>query len=304
MNKLDAMQTFVRVAEAGSFTAVSNQLQVARSVVTRQVAALERALGVKLITRSTRRLSLTTQGAAYLEKCRVILNMLDAAESGLAQDETEPRGTIRVGLPLSFGLQVLTPCLLDFAERHPLVELVMDLSDERANLIEEGLDLAIRITAELKPGDVMRRLGACRLLTLASPEYLAKHGEPKYPADLRDHRCLIYASDATPASWSFRDKSRERRVAVRGSVVANNGVLLAEACTRGMGITRAPDFMAAPFIARGALREILKKYEPTPLGVYAVLPGSRYVPHRVRLLIEHLAVVLAKKHHFLDPTQS
>ena len=157
MDKLDAMQTFVRVAEAGSFIAVANQLQVARSVVTRQVAALEKRLGTKLITRSTRSLTLTAAGSAYLEKCRLILNMVDAAESSLAEEKTVPRGRIRLGLPLSYGLQELMPALLQFAREQPFIELIMDLSDQRANLIEEGLDLTIRITAGFRRGLRQRR---------------------------------------------------------------------------------------------------------------------------------------------------
>jgi DNA-binding transcriptional LysR family regulator len=187
MDKLNAMQTFVRVAEAGSFTAVADQLQVARSVVTRQIAALEKQLRVKLITRSTRSLTLTAAGAAYLEKCRVILNMVDAAEASLDEEKAVPRGRIRLGLPLSFGLQRLMPALLAFAKAQPHIELMMDFSDQRANLIEEGIDLSIRITADLQPGDIVRHLGDCRLLTLASPAYLSAHGQPLHPAQLRHH---------------------------------------------------------------------------------------------------------------------
>jgi len=286
------MQTFVRVAEAGSFSAVAEQLQLARSVVTRQIASLEKQLGVKLITRSTRRLALTTAGAAYLEKCRVILNLVDAAEAGLAEERVDLRGVLRLGLPLSFGLQVLGPALLDFAAQHPQVELVLDLSDERSNLIEEGLDLSIRVTSSLQPGDVVRQLGTCRLMTLAAPSYVAQHGVPRHPSELRHHECLIYASDPTPASWIYREGDREHRVPVRGHIIANNGVLLAEACVRGMGIARQPDFIASPYLERGLLREVLEDFEITPLGVYAVLPGNRYVSHRVRVLIEHLAASL------------
>ena len=293
MDKFDAMQTFVRVAEAGSFIAVARQLQVARSVVTRQVAALEKHLGAKLITRTTRSLTLTAAGAAYLEKCRVILNMVDAAESGVAEEKAVPRGRIRLGLPLSFGLLELMPALLDFARDQPQVELVMDLSDQRANLVEEGLDLSIRITNDLQPGDIVRPLGRCRLLTLASPGYLALHAEPRHPDELRHHECLIYANDSAPGHWLFRDGGQTLQVAVRGRIVANNGVLLTEAAARGLGITHQPDFIAAPYLARGQVRELLQAYERAPLGIYAVLPSNRYIPHRVSALIEHLARAIA-----------
>lgn len=293
MDKLDAMQTFVRVAEAGSFIAVANQLQLARSVVTRQVAALERYLGTKLITRSTRSLTLTAAGAAYLDHCRLILNMVDSAESSLAEQKLELRGRIRLGLPLSFGLQALLPVLLDFARERPFIELVMDFSDQRANLIEEGLDLSIRITADLQPGDIVRQLGRCRLLTLASPEYLAQHGEPQHPSDLRRHACLLYANNSAESTWVYREAGQRLQVPVQGRVVANNGVALIEAAVRGMGITRQPDFMANSYLARGQVQALLQDFADSPLGIYAVLPSNRYIPHRVSVLMEQLAQALS-----------
>lgn len=292
MDKLDAMQTFVRVAEAGSFTAVADQLQVARSVITRQIAALEKQLRVKLITRSTRSLTLTPAGAAYLEKCRVILNMVDAAESSLDEEKAVPRGRIRLGLPLSFGLQRLMPALLDFAKVQPHIELMMDFSDQRSNLIEEGIDLSIRITADLQPGDIVRHLGECRLLTLASPAYLSAHGQPLHPEQLRHHECLIYSMTMNAATWAYADGGQVSAFAVRGRIRSNNGVALTQAAAQGLGITRQPDFIAEPFLARGEVVELLPEFAPPPLGIYAVLPSNRYIPHRVNVLIEHLAQAL------------
>ena len=178
MDRLDAMQLFVRVAELGSFAGAAQQLGVARSVVTRQIAGLEAHLGVKLMARSTRRLTLTTVGTAYLEKCRVILNLVEAAEIGVAEERQTPRGNIRISLPLSFGLKRLAPLLLDFSQRYPEVALDMDYSDRRVNLIEEGIDLSIRVTRRLDAGDVARRIGTSRMLVLASPDYLSRHGQP------------------------------------------------------------------------------------------------------------------------------
>jgi DNA-binding transcriptional LysR family regulator len=289
MDKLDAMQIFVRVAEAGSFTAVADQLQVARSAITRQIAALEKHLRVKLITRSTRSLTLTAAGAAYLEKCRVILNMVDAAESSLDEEKAVPRGRIRLGLPLSFGLQRLMPALLDFAKAQPHIELMMDFSDQRSNLIEEGIDLSIRITADLQPGDIVRHLGECHLLTLASPAYLSEHGQPQHPDQLRHHECLVYSMTMSAAVWNYQVDAQETAFPVRGRIRANNGLALTQAAAQGMGITRQPDFIAEPFLARGEVVAILQDFAPSPLGIYAVLPSNRYIPHRVNVLIEHLA---------------
>ncbi len=292
MDKFNAMQIFVRVAEAGSFTAVAQQENVARSVITRQIAGLEKKLGSKLIIRSTRSLTLTTAGAAYLERCRVILNMVDAAESSLSEEKVEPRGRIRLGLPLSFGLQRLMPTLAEFSKRHPHIQLVLDFSDRRSNLIEEGIDLSVRITADLEPSDIVRKLGTCQILTLASPEYLALHGRPKHPRDLQNHECLAYSIDLKPANWTYEVNASRFHVPIRGRVVANNGEALTRATAAGIGITRQPDFIAKPFLESGEVVEILKKFATEPLGIYAVLPSNRYIPHRVSVLIEFLSAAL------------
>jgi len=289
MDRLDAMRTYVRVAELGSFSAVAQQLGVARSVVTRQVAALEAHLGAKLMVRSTRRLSLTSAGTAYLEKCRVILNLVDAAETDAAEERAIARGNIRVGLPLSFGLKRLAPLLLEFAEEHPLVSLEMDYTDRRVDLVEEGVDLSVRITARLAPGDVVRKLGACKLVTVASPAYLARHGRPLRPADLAGHECLAYTGDPNPSTWTYGSGERVETVYVRSRFSANNGDVLAEAAARGLGITLQPDFIAGPYLADGRLEQVLEAFAPPELGVYALLPGTRHMPYRVRVLIEFLS---------------
>ena len=296
MDKFTGMQLFVRVAETGSFAAVANQMGVARSAVTRQISALEQQLGVKLMTRSTRSLTLTTAGAAYLEKCRVILNMLDAAESSLVQERAEPRGRIRLGLPLSYGLQRLMPVVLKFVQAHPQIELVMDFSDRRSKLIEEGIDLAIRITNRLEPGDIVRKLGMSRLVTVASPEYLAQHGKPKHPKDLAQHGALLYSQDFQSDSWVYRDKSgASHRVNVPARMVANNGEALMQAAAQGMGITRQPDFIAQTYLDSGAGVELLPRYGSEPIGIYAVLPSNRYIPHRISVLMSHLSSHLDPK---------
>ena len=292
MDKLDAMQTFVRVAEAGSFTAVAEQLQVTRSAVTRQIAALEKHLGAKLMTRSTRSLTLTAAGAAYLEKCRVILNLVDVAESTLTEEKAVPRGRIRLALPLSFGLQRLMPALLDFANAQPHINLLLHFSDHRANLVEEGIDLAVRITADLQPGDITRKLGQCRLLTTAAPAYLAQHGEPRHPDQLQHHECLVYSMTTSTSSWAYQVEDTLQAFAVRGRLTADNGLALMQATARGMGVSLQPDFLAQDFVARGEVVEILQAFAPPSLGIYAVLPSNRYIPHRVRVLMDFLAQAL------------
>ncbi len=293
MDRFDAMRLFLRVAELGSFSAVALQAGVARSVVTRQIAALEAHLGVKLMARSTRRLALTSAGSAYLEKCRVILNLVEAAEADVAAERLTPRGNIRISLPLSFGLRRLAPLLLDFSQRHPEVSLDMDYSDRRINLIEEGIDLAIRITRRLEPGDVARKIGTGRMLVVAAPEYLARHGRPQHPAELAHHECLGYASVGSPLPWQFMVDGQLESFPVRSRINANNGDVLTEAAAQGLGITLQPDFIAAGYLDAGRVERILADFAIPELGIYAMLPSNRHVPHRVRVLMDALAAALA-----------
>mgnify|MGYP000966157935 FL=1 len=289
MDRLDAMKLFVRVAELGSFAAVAQQLGVARSVVTRQIAALEAHLGVKLMARSTRRLSLTSAGTAYLEKCRVILNLVESAETDVAAERSAPRGNIRVSLPLSFGLKRLAPLLLEFSQRYPEVGLDMDYTDRRVKLIEEGIDLAIRITRRLDPGDVARKIGSSRLLVVAAPDYLARHGRPQHPAELEHHECLGYSGSGAAQNWHFLVDGQLQTYLLRSRINANNGDVLSEGAALGLGITLQPDFIVADLLAVGRVEQILADFPIPELGIYGMLPGNRHVPHRVRVLMDFLA---------------
>lgn len=288
MDRLAAMQTFVRVAEAGSFTAVASQMNVARSAVTRQIAALEARLGVKLMARSTRRLSLTSEGATYLEQCREILDRIDAAEGELAAEEQTLRGVIRTTVPLAFGLLHLTPLILEFAQAHPEIHIDVDFNDRRVNLIEEGMDLGLRITEQLPETTVARRLTSCRFVVVASPEYLRRHGEPRHPDELARHACFTY-SLASRGGWPFLIDGATHSVEIHGQLTTNNGNVLLEAAQRGMGIAYQPTFIVADAIRAGRLVPILTAF-PTPrLEMYAVFPGHRFVPRRVRAFVDFLA---------------
>ena len=294
MDRLDAMKLFVRVAELGSFSAVAQQLGVARSVVTRQVAGLEAHLGVKLMARSTRRLSLTSAGTAYLEKCRVILNLVETAETDVAEERLTPRGNIRMSLPLSFGLKRLVPLLIDFSQRYPEVGLDMDYSDRRVKLIEEGMDLSIRITRRLDSGNVARKIGTGRMQVVASKSYLAQHGRPQHPAELIHHECLGYTSGGVAQNWEFKVDGQLQSIPVRSRINANNGDVLTEAAAQGLGITLQPDFIIEGFLADGRVEALLTDFPVAELGIYAMLPSNRHIPHRVRVLMDFLADGLAR----------
>lgn len=288
MDRFEGMRLFVRVAEMGSFAAVAQQLDVARSVVTRQVAALEARLGTKLIARSTRRLSLTSAGARYLEQCREILGLVEAAEAGLTEDRQAPRGHIRIAVPFSFGLRQLAPMLYDFMDAYPEITVELDFSDQRVNLIEGGFDMAIRIATRLAPGDVARKIGSSHGVVVAAPSYLARRGYPRHPRDLAHHECFGYLL-ASRSSWSFVIDGEVQWFPIAGRLDANNGDALLDAAVRGLGITRAPTFIAEQAVRAGQLEILLPEFASPELGIYAVFPGHRYVPHRVGVLVDFLA---------------
>ena len=288
MDRLSAMGLFVRVAELGSFAAVAHQAGVAPSVVTRQIAALERHLGIKLLERSTRRLRLTSAGTAYLERCRVILNLVDAAETGVAEERQTARGHVRVSMPIAFGMKRVAPHLLEFARANPEVSLDMDYTDRRQNLIEEGIDLSIRVTRNLAAGDVARRLGTVRMKLVASPDYLARHGRPRAPRELAHHEFLGYTL-ARAGTVQFLVDGQSLDVPFASRVSANNGEVLTEAAAQGLGITLQPDFIVEDFVRAGRVEEVLPDFALPELGIYAMLPSNRQVPHRVRVLMDFLA---------------
>lgn len=288
MDRLDGMRLFVRVAELGSFAAAAQQMNVARSVVTRQIAALEAHLGTKLLARSTRRLSLTSAGTSYLEKCREILSLVEAAEAGLSEDRQTPRGHLRITLPFSFGIRQLMPMFCDFMTDNPDISIELEFNDRRVNLIEGGFDLAIRIANRLDPGDVARKIGSSKGLIAAAPDYLKRHGRPKHPKELIGHECFGYLL-APRSSWSFIIDGETQWFPVNGRLKANSGDALLEAAVRGLGITRAPTFIAEQAVREGELEVLLPRFPTPEFGIYAVFASNRYVPHRVRAVVEYLA---------------
>lgn len=282
------MKLFVRVAETGSLSGAAAQLDLARSVVTRQLAALESHLGVKLIARSTRRLSLTPAGSAYLEKCREILDLVEQTESDLTQDRAEPRGHIRVSASLSLGVRHLMPLLAEFSTNHESITMELDFSERRVNLVEEGVDLALRIMGTPEATDIVRRIAVCRSVIVASPAYLARQGCPRHPAELAAHQCFGYMPSLR-SNWPLIVDGEVRWFEVNGRIQSNNVDALMDAALRDLCITHLPSYAASPEVEAGRLEVILQDYPTVDLGLYAVFPGARLVPPRVRALVDFLA---------------
>jgi len=290
MDKFANLSAFVAVVETGGFSKAAGRLNVGKSIVSRRVSALEASLGVQLLQRTTRSLSLTAPGHQFYEHAVRILGELDEAESAVSDSSTELRGRLRLAGPLSFGLHHLNAALTEFLERHPGIEVDLDLNDREVNLVEEGRDMTVRI-GDLRDSSLLaRRLGTVRFVTCASPAYLQRYGTPRHPEELRNHVGLLY-SNVTPAqAWQFNLDGRDVPVATPGiRLRANNGDALADMAAAGLGIVNLPSFIVSRKITDGVLTPILSAYRRAPVGMHAVFPPGRLLPRRVRALAEFLA---------------
>ena len=283
------MQVFVRVVEAGSLTAAADQLGMAKSAVSRRLADLERRLAARLLTRSTRRMSLTAAGQNYFERAAAVVAAADEADASVQAAGAQLRGRIRLAAPLSFGIAHLGPALHEFAARHPDIELDLDLNDRQVDLVGEGFDLAIRI-ARLEDSQLSaRRLTGVRRVILASPDWWNRHGRPTTAAELRQHAALSYTNEPQ-TGWQFRSPAGKRGVVhVPTTLRANNGEFLRDAAIAGLGVLLQPTFIVHEAVNRGELEAVMTDWDWQDLDVWAVYPTSRFLPERVRQLIDFLA---------------
>lgn len=294
MNRLEDLEAFVAVVEAGSFTQAADRLGIAKSAVSRRVSALEARLGVELIRRTTRRLDLTDTGRGFYERSARILADLDEAESAAAQEHGELKGTLRVALPLSFGLRHMTAPIAEFARRHPKVRFELDLNDRRVDLIEEGADLALRIGRLRDSSLIARKLFDARTVVVASPAYLDARGTPATPADLAEHDCLVYSNLPNPRRWVCRDADGlSVEVEVDVVLAASSGDFVTEHAIRGRGIAMQPTFIAGEAVARGDLVPLLTDYQWPVTPAWAVYPPTRHLSYRVREFIDFLVDAFA-----------
>ena len=290
MDKFEDLQAFVAVVEAGSFTAAAARLDAAKSAISRRVSALEERLGVQLLRRTTRTLNLTDTGRSFYEHSARILADLEEAESAVQQEHGELRGTLRIALPMSFGVRHMCKPIAAFSKRHPRIRFDLDLNDRRIDLIEEGVDLAVRIGHLPDSSLIARKLFDVRMVVCASQHYLAVHGEPRSPEELRDHDCLVYSNLSDPDVWRWRDESGGNfSVELNPVMYASSGDFLLNAAAHGLGIIIQPTFIAAEAIRRGNLVPILDDVTWPVSPAYAVYSPTRHLSYRVRAFIDFLA---------------
>lgn len=287
MDKLKAMGTFVAIAESGSLTAAAVALDSSLPVVVRRLAALETHLRVRLLNRTTRRISLTDEGRRYLAQCRQVLAAVDEAEQALTHEAREPGGHLTLTAPVLYGQMYVAPAVTGFVRRYPGMRISLTLLDRVTDLLEEGFDLGVRIGMLESATLVARPLATVRRVLVASPGWLRAHGMPRHPRKLRELNC-VRVIGGPPSWWTFHEGGRRFTVPVTGNLEFNHVAPAIHACAAGHGVGVFMSYQVAPFVERRELRILLEQFEPPPQPVSLVYPHSRLLPARLRLLIEWL----------------
>jgi DNA-binding transcriptional LysR family regulator len=295
MGRFEEMQAFVRTAEAQSFTAAAQRLGLSKSIVSQRVADLEARLGVRLINRTTRRLSLTEAGAGFLAGAERALAETTEAEERATRHGTELRGALHIAAPLSFALLHLQPAIFDFMTAHPSLEVHIDLDDRHLDLIGGGWDMALRIGRLPDSSLIARRLAPSHQVCCATQDYLDRYGTPERPEDLERHECMLYSGAHRPDSWPFLIDGEWVPINVRGRLVTNNGDLILNSMLAGHGIGLLPSFLVGCQITAGKLVRVLAGWPTKEAAIHAVYPPTRHLAARVRLFTDFLAERIGKE---------
>jgi DNA-binding transcriptional LysR family regulator len=290
MDVMQSMAVFRRVVEAKNFSAVARETNMSQSTVSKHIAALEERLGTKLLNRSTRSLKLTEAGKEYYHHCIRILNDFQEAEASIGKGKIKPTGTLRISTSAAFGRTFILPCLDEFFEKYPdiIVDLLFD--DDYVDLVKEGIDLAIRIGPLSDSTLIARKIGISPRIVVASPDYLVKHGRPKKPGDLIKHNCLLYSLQKTPDLWYFNSMQEgDESVRVNGRFKASSHEAICDATIAGLGISIICEWYTTEYIKNGRLKIILPDFKPTTYDIHVVYPERRFVPQKVKSMIDFLA---------------
>ena len=295
MDRHSGMRLFVAIADAGSLSEAGRRLGKPLTTVSRQLAALEDALKARLFTRSTRNLALTEPGRTYLDACRRIIEETDAAEARLSGEQSEPQGEIVITAPVVFGRLHVLPVVAEFLREHPRVNARLLLLDRPVDLIEEGLDVAIRIGSLRDSSLIAIRVGSVQRIVCASPTYLASRGLPKGPDGLTEHDCITFSALGAWDRWTFFDGRKQMRVRIRSRLVVNTAESAIDAAIAGLGITRVLSYQAARALRDGSLKAILAKYDSGELPVHILHRETRLVQPKVKSFVAHAADTLRRR---------
>lgn len=290
MENLNELAVFVRVVQAESFSAAARALGLTPSAVSKQISRLENRLGARLLNRTTRRLGMTEVGSAFFERAQRILSDLHEAEQAVTDMQGTARGLLRIDVPVGFGRMHIAPALPDFFARCPEVSLDMRMNDRFVDLLEEGVDMAVRIGDLQDSSLIAKRLAQNRRLVVGSPEYLERHGAPREPADLTQHNCVVYTYRQSRHDWRFTGPDgTEQQVRVSGNLETNNGEALHAAVLQGLGIALLPLWMVGRDLGAGRLVEVLSDFHAPDSAIYAIYPHARHLSPKVRCFVDFLA---------------
>jgi DNA-binding transcriptional LysR family regulator len=286
MDKLAAMRTFVRIVEKGSLTAAANALETSQPTVVRILASLERELGVTLLNRTTRRIHLTEEGARYLERCAVILSAVQEAEEALTSGRKELRGNLTISASVLFGRRYVAPIVNDFLRRHPNITADLRFSDRIVNLIEEGVDVAVRIAHLRDASLVAVPVGQVRRVVCANGQYLRRNGIPQTPDDVREHRCIRHTGLTPRPEWHFKVGGRPVSVPIVSVMSCNEIDSSLNACIAGLGLGMFLSYQVASYRRNKQLVYVLEQFEPEPIPVHVIYPRLTLISNRVRALVD------------------
>lgn len=288
MDRALEMQVFCAVVDKGSFVGAVDALEMSKAAVSRHVNALEERLGVRLLQRTTRRLSLTEEGRVFFQQAREVLSLMGEAESAVSSGSHEPAGVLRVNAPVSFGVLHLAPLWAAFLNQNPKIELDINLNDRQVDLVEEGYDVAVRIARMESSSLVGRRFASTRMRLCAAPSYVKTHSPVKVPQDLTEHRVIAYSNFSSGNEWRFTGPDGEHKVNTRSVIRCNNGDTCRSIALNAGGILLQPSFMVSEDLRRGELVELLPAYRSVELGIYAVYPTRKHLASKVRAFINFL----------------
>jgi DNA-binding transcriptional LysR family regulator len=294
MDKLDAMNVLTKVVATGSFAEAARRLGVTRSAISKAITQLEQELGARLLDRTTRRVTPTEAGLAYYERCLGILAQIAETEAQISRLHDEPKGVLKVNAPMSFGTLYLGSAVADFMDRYRELKVELTLTDRMIDPLEEGVDVTVRIGALVDSSLIARRIAAARVVLVASPDYIARHGAPETPADLVNHKCLHYGHSTTVPRWQLTENGAPISVPVAACLSSNNGDALREAAIKGIGIGRLPSFIVGADLAAGRLAAVLPGYPPQDLTIHALYAPNRFLAAKSRVFIDFLVERFAR----------
>lgn len=290
--QIEDLRIYVAVMHAGNFTAAAEQLMLSKQYVSRRMAALEASLGARLLIRNTRKLSVTDAGLLFAQHAQRILDEIQEAELAVSEQQQALRGTLRINLPMSFGMSHLSPLIAEFLSHHPALQFQIELADRYVDVIGEGVDMAIRIGTLADSTLIARPLGELKRVICCSPDYLKRAGTPQHPDELLQHACLRYGREGQNG-WELQVNGKAKWLAVQGPMVSNNGEVLRDAALAGLGLVLLPAFIVETALERGELVTVLDGCQPPPLSLNAVYPQHRQRSEVNRQLLAFLQTRLA-----------